>query len=169
MIRYLFLGLALLCICGEPKSTKTETSDKKDLQGSWRILAFDYDGYWLSAFGPVGEYYRSLKVTFTDKRISIKADKKARKPAPVGIEFIWDHAYSIDPSRRPMEIDVRILVWSANGEATETERVWPGIYELQGDRLVICIDRSWNTKRPKEFSIVRGRSHTIMLLEREKE
>jgi uncharacterized protein (TIGR03067 family) len=140
----------------------------KGLQGKWRIVVFDFKGQWLSVQGPVGEYYRSLKVTLSDTRISIKRDKDT-KPAPAGIEFIWDHGYKVDGSKQPGEIEIRLLVFSPKGEATESGRVWRGIYELHEDQLVMCIDTKEPSESPREFANVKGREHIIMLLRREKE
>jgi uncharacterized protein (TIGR03067 family) len=130
-------------------------------------VVFDSNGFWLSTNGLVGEYYRSLRVTITDKRITIKSDKDS-KPAPAGIPFSWDHSYKADATKEPAEIDIRLLVFSADRQPEESGRVLHGIYELQGDQLVMCIDREEPSKRPRNFALEKGRFHLIMLLKREK-
>ena len=147
----------------QPKTDNPIRGDDKQLHGKWSVVAFDYQGYWLSAAGPIGEYYRSLRVTFSDKKILIGPGKNS-KPPP-GLEFSWHHAYEANPNAEPKQIDIRQLGVTGDGKLEEFGNVWPGIYELDGDRLVICV-KQWNGSRPKEFS-TKGRT-TIMLLEREK-
>jgi uncharacterized protein (TIGR03067 family) len=153
---------------GRNQEKPQKTGDEKELRGRWRVVVFESEGYWLSAYGSVGEYYRSLKVTLTGERITIKGDKET-KPAPAGIEFIWNHGYNMDRKKRPAEIDIRLLRFSPDGEAEDTGRVWRGIYDLQGNQLVMCIDTKEPSKRPREFSNPEGSKHVIMLLKREKE
>src|SRR5262249_46922483 len=146
---------------------KQRAGDEKEVEGRWRVVVFESEGYWLSAYGSIGEYYRSLKVTFKDQRITIEGDES--KPAPLGIPFGWDHGYQIDPNKDPKEIDVRLLVFSPDGQPKETGTVRRGIYDLQGDQLVMCIETKEPSKRPRVFSNPMGSEHVIMLLKREKE
>jgi uncharacterized protein (TIGR03067 family) len=146
---------------------KAESSAETELQGRWTVSVFDFRGYWLTAYGPTGEYYRNMLVTFKDRTMHIRSQGKRE---PTGVEFIWDHLYKIAPNKTPKEIDVTHTLWSDDGKPTATEVVWRGIYDIQGDRLVICLNRSENAKRPKEFTTegIEGRQNTILLLEREK-
>jgi uncharacterized protein (TIGR03067 family) len=158
-----FLILPVVC-CGHGKQTaRVEATDASQLHGTWNVLVFDFNGYWLSGYGSIGEYYRNLDVTFTEERLRLSS---RGKPPPLGIEVAWHEAYKIDPTKRPKEIDVNRLGWSFDGKATKTDQIWRGIYDLQGDKLVICINR--DGKRPQEFCIRKGQDDTIMLLQREK-
>jgi uncharacterized protein (TIGR03067 family) len=170
-IACLILSLGVLPADEGGKQEKPQRADaKKELQGNWRIVVFESSGYWLSAFGPTGEYFRSLKVTFTDKRFTID-EKKDSKPRPNGIPFYWDHFYHIDPDKRPKEIDLHLLQFPAkgDGEPEDSGMIWRGIYDLQDDTLVLCIETKQPSKRPREFNNPKGSEHVIMLLKREKE
>jgi hypothetical protein len=46
--------------------------------------------------------------------------------------------------------------------------VVPGIYEIEGDTLRLCLPRSEKVPRPTEFKMVKGRQ-SLMVLERVKE
>jgi uncharacterized protein (TIGR03067 family) len=161
----LFLVLAVSGISDERRPSKANRSDEKSIQGRWRVLVFESDGYWLSATGPLGEYYRSLIVTFTEDKISIKS--ASHKTARTSFAVVWNESYKIDPTKEPKQIDVKPLLWS-DGKAKESGKVWQGIYDLQGDKLVLCIDQSSPPSRPAEFLMARGRNRIMLLLEHEK-
>lgn len=160
----LVLTLGFCPMADQPKADCQVRGDDKALHGKWRVIAFDDEGYWLSAYGTIGDYYRSLQVTFLDKKILIGPGKNP-KPPPLGLEFTWNHAYEVNPDARPKQIDIRLRGVTSAGKLQESGKIWPGIYELDGDRLVVCI-KEWEGNRPKEFSTKEG--IMIMLLEREK-
>jgi uncharacterized protein (TIGR03067 family) len=164
----LILSLGVVCGEGEKNQEKQRASAQKELQGKWRIVVFESEGYWLSAYGPIGEYFRSLKVDFTDKRFTIDEKKDSKR---AGIPFYWDHFYHIDPDKRPKQIDLHALSFPAKGEGEPKDSgiVSLGIYDLQEDTLVLCIDTREASKRPRGFSNPKGSQHVIMLLKREKD
>jgi uncharacterized protein (TIGR03067 family) len=146
-----------------------ESARLDELRGEWRVLAWDYEGYWLSADeGAVGEYYRNLRVIFTEERVIIKPGGSGRSLL-WGIPFTWECSYKIDSGKRPRELDITGLSWSAKDpKPTYTNEVWRAIYAVNGDKVVVCVDVSDNSKRPTDFTIAPRRSHTIVLLERKK-
>ena len=154
MNRWLITALAF-SLFPTPGDT-VRSVNKSELTGEWAVVVWDFRGEWLTApKNFVGEHYRDLRVTFT-------ADRMAVKPRPGGRDFWggfrWDEAYTIDPTKEPKAIDL-------------PEGGRQGIYELHGDRLVICIHRSAPRKRPTRFEVKPGALEgpdTILLLERVK-
>jgi len=105
----LILSSSLLFL---PQVTGHKESARLDeLRGEWRVLAWDYEGYWLSADeGAVGEYYRNLRVIFTEERVIIKPGGSGRSLL-WGIPFTWEMVAS--PSNNRSKARLRIAFFTA--------------------------------------------------------
>jgi uncharacterized protein (TIGR03067 family) len=142
---------------------------KDELRGRWNVLAWDENGTWLSApEGDEGAFHRDMVVQFTDDRMIIKPRNRDGWPFFFGVTLTWESAYRINPAKHPKEFDWIVMEWRGK-VGRLTDKVRPGIYALSGDMLTICYDYSKVPRRPTKFAIAEGRSHVILLLQRDKE
>jgi uncharacterized protein (TIGR03067 family) len=161
--------LAGILTTDQAKPTGTRPEAKTELKGSWNVLVWDDNGTWLSASKGGGDLFRDVVVEFTNDRVTLKPrDRDAW--SYFGMPFTWIGAYKISPTKDLKEIDVTVMEWPLDGkEGSLTDQVWRGIYALRGDKLTICIDCSYKSRRPTRFGAEPKRSHIILLLERKKE
>jgi uncharacterized protein (TIGR03067 family) len=69
--------------------------------------------------------------------------------------------YKLDPSKKPAEIDLSPTAGEIKG------KVFPGIYELDGDSLKLCRNQP-GQKRPNEFVSNKGSDEVLLILKRVK-
>jgi uncharacterized protein (TIGR03067 family) len=108
----------------QPGQAGPAEKDQKSLQGKWHVIHIAENGKEADV--------ESGKITLTidgDKFI-IKTESKKE-----------ESMFSVDPSKTPKEIDLKI-------DAMVLAR---GIYELKGDDLKICSNRNPKKDRPKQF------------------
>ena len=67
------------------------------------------------------------------------------------------HKMKLDPSKTPKHIDLQ--------HHQSSEPAWPGIYELNGDDLKICLDLEGKS-RPTEFKTVAGDKRLLLVMKR---
>jgi RNA polymerase sigma factor (sigma-70 family) len=123
---------------------KDGKADKDKLQGAWEFVSGQMGG----------------KETQGDEAEQIKKQKFVFK----GDKFIAkvECTYTIDPGKKPKEIDLQV------NEGPEQERgTWKGIYDLQGDELVLCMALP-NQDRPTQFASKEGELTTLMKFKRVK-
>jgi uncharacterized protein (TIGR03067 family) len=146
------------------------TAKRNELRGRWSVLVWDANGFWMTGDerdDGIGELYRNIVVVFTDDRVVLKPKGRAAWYF-LGMTFVWEGSYQVNPAREPKEIDVTIMAWGSDGKGELTDKVIRGIYALRGNKLTICIDHSDKSRRPDAFKTAPKRSHILMLLEREK-
>jgi uncharacterized protein (TIGR03067 family) len=157
------VGVALFLNPGFPNGQKTD--DAKNIQGTWKIVALT---------GGVGapslEEYRNVPFRITAEQLL------AGNEPPV--------KYRLDPSKKPKVLDAieeRMVVVKDAKERKKELRIMPGIYELDGDDLKICIglesepkkdkkgevtEQAQQSARPKEF---KGSANArLLILKRDK-
>lgn len=127
---------------------------KKDLaamQGTWRIVAFEFGGQKQE----VTENDGGLPFEIKDDRL-IATDK-----SPLQISM------KIDPTCNPALMDL-VIVQDLKGK--KTTHVHEGIYELKGDTLRFCFTITPDLKdRPVEFSALADSGRQIITLKRDKQ
>ena len=113
--------------------------DLRDLQGAWKVVAHEKNGEKVPPEELAREY---VTIAGTSIRLA-GADRRFR----------------IDPTGDPKEITVEVT------GATKANAAWEGIYQVERDRLKICLSLSPEEEtRPKEFAGKRG--YENLLLER---
>jgi len=123
---------------------KDDKSDKEQLQGSWEFVSGQLHGKKVE--GDEADEIKKHKFVF-------KGDKLIAK---------GEATYSIDPSKKPKEIDLKIE------EGPEAERgTWKGIYDLKGDELTLHMALP-NQDRPTTFETKEGEMTMLMKLKRVK-
>jgi uncharacterized protein (TIGR03067 family) len=121
---------------------KKERSDAEKIQGTWKVVSA-VDG---------GEDQDTKEVlTFGKDKITVE-DRESKSE--------WQ-AYKLDPGKKPKSIDL-----------TTGGKTYLGIYELDGDKLKICINEHSDSdrKRPTAFESKGGSSPNdlLIVLDREK-
>ena len=118
-----------------------DTKDASNIQGTWIIESAMADG-------KEDNEIKGDRMTFKDGIVTVKTKEKDEKGT-----------YKIDPSQKPKTIDVK-----EDGK----DKVYQGIYKLEGDKLTICIPEQAGNKRPTEFTAKEGSKQMILQLKREK-
>lgn len=123
---FALLGLAFAAPI--PKDKDKPKKDEDAIQGTWQLDTIDLGG----VAPPAGQDLKTIRFTFKEGKLSVSRmggpDKK-------------EGEYKIDPTTKPKNLDL-----------TESGgRLSPGIYELNGDTLKICIAEGQNPVRPTEF------------------
>jgi uncharacterized protein (TIGR03067 family) len=111
---------------GDPKKEKLK-EDSEQIQGKWVVVSAELAGK------PVDEVVGD-EVTFDRNKCLIKHVK--RNDTDSG-------TFQLDSSKKPKQIDMK-----AEGADKPTE----GIYELDGDKLKICISDDHADERPTKFA-----------------
>lgn len=107
------------------------TGDLKKMQGTWEAVRFVLDGKELSA-----RKRQSLRLTVTGRRGTFTKDGKT-----------LHGTYRLDESARPRTLDILIT-----SDGPEKGKKKLGIYELDGDRLRICVSPLEGRQRPEVFA-----------------
>jgi len=108
-------------------TTEEQQTEIQRLGGTWTVVTQQMDG------GPQSEPQPNDRMVF--ERNSLRR----RQTAPDGTECGEEVSYTVDPTKSPKQINV-----------SQWGKTAYGIYELDGDHLKICIDRS-GQGRPSEF------------------
>jgi uncharacterized protein (TIGR03067 family) len=142
-----FATLALVCGC-----SNAQKADYTSMFSFWTVVSAEEGG------GPPSDPSKQSDV-FIDSEIQ-DADGNA------AIDVRWTdpprHRMKIDASKSPKHMDVSKGTQFGSGET-----VWPGIYELNGDDLKICLDLEGKT-RPTEFKTKAGDKCLLLVLKRKK-
>lgn len=148
------VAVVLLFVFGPGLRGADEKGDARKIQGTWKIVAGEYDGASI-----VPEEVKDGRVVITADKLTLSGrgpDQTLR--------------YKLDPTRKPKAIDLI----DPSGKDTR-----PGIYELHGADLKLCY-RMANVKakgeRPNDFSTgpkratpsAEGPGLMLLVLKREK-
>ena len=115
----------------------------RELEGEWAFDSLEVDG----AAMPTG--------VFANSRILMDGDRFRMESA----EATYDGTFVIDVELVPATIDITFV------EGPEAGNTALGIFELEGDRLTICLGLV-GSDRPKAFKIQKGSGHALERLRR---
>jgi RNA polymerase sigma-70 factor (ECF subfamily) len=115
--------------------------DKEKIQGTWVIESAKMGGKDLPE-----EETKGMKMVFAGDKVTVTLKGEDK-----------EGTFKLDPSKKPKEIDVEIKGAPNAGE---------GIYQLEGDKLTLCIDDA-GKQRPTEFKSEEGTRHGLIVLKRE--
>lgn len=129
--------------------THEAAGDKERLQGLWQAVSLKASGQKAPA--------KDVK----EFQLHFKCDKVVFLPNTQDRE----HKYHIEPTAKPKAMDI------TPGDGAKTgERLRCAIYDLTGDRLIICMDRMGrHGNRPTEFKTEAGDEFVLITLERVKQ
>ena len=129
------LTVGVLVACGlavaapVPKAKDTAKKDEDAIQGVWKLEKFDIGG---AVPFPPGAL-QAIHYTFKDGNLGVTHAGQLREK---------QGTYKLDPTAKLKAID---LTEGGNGRTT------PGIYELDGDTLKVCLAQGPTPVRPTEF------------------
>jgi len=112
--------MATSLMAAEPSKNDAITKDTNRIQGTWRLVALEYDGKPAPA-----EIVAALKLVFKDDTLTFT-------PGEPGFT---NYKFKLDSTTRPAGF---AMVHSDGAKKGETEK---GIYSLDGDHLKICFGR----------------------------
>jgi uncharacterized protein (TIGR03067 family) len=92
--------------------------------------------------------------------VTFSGDKMSLKYGAGSFEPVRSLSFKLDPSKNPKAIDFIVLDGDKKGEKG------PGIYDLDGDRLRMCLPNAEITERPTEFAAPQGSMLIVMTLKR---
>lgn len=128
---FLALCASIFLVANLPAQEDAVKKEKAKLVGVWVVESVEF-------MGKKAQSSKGDQFTFTAEKLTITNQVK---------EDV--QSYDLNPSKKPKEIDFK----SGN-------MVFPGIYEMEGDRLRMCI--STNGNRPTAFDSKQGLlSHLI--------
>jgi uncharacterized protein (TIGR03067 family) len=144
------LGLAsfatalLVVLTAQGGDDAAQKKDKAALQGKWKIVGFETNkGKDMSLENAVMEFDKDGKnLTFTKK------DDQAKKGT-----------FKLNPGAKPKEIDIM------PGDENKT---FEGIYQLDKDKLKLCLAPEAGDGRPGEFALKDGKNYVLITMERVK-
>ncbi len=116
----------------------------RGLEGDWHLDRLEIDGERMPA--PM----------LTSARVLIDGDR-FRTESP---EATYDGIFTIDVERTPAHIDIEFVDGPEAGNRSY------GVYELDGDRLTLCLSLGADGTRPKAFATAKGSGHALERLRR---
>jgi uncharacterized protein (TIGR03067 family) len=141
------LALALLNSLTIAQEKPRDTgNDKERLQGLWQAVSIEANGEAApaDAVNKFQIHFKGDKVVFLPK-----ADNR-------------EHAYHLDPETEPKGMDI-----TPGDGAKKGEKLPCAIYDLAGDKLIVCIDKELtHGKRPTQFKTQHDDGLVLITLER---
>ena len=140
---------AMLLLTGFAAAADDDAAtDKEKIQGLWRAVALEANGQ------------EAPNEAVKQFHVRIKGDKLVFNPDTDNRE----HTFVLDPKATPKAMDLTPGDGPAKGK-----RVPCAIYKLEGDKLMICLDKEGQAgKRPAEFRTAAGDGFALITLERVK-
>jgi uncharacterized protein (TIGR03067 family) len=144
----LLVSAKLMALAFHAANPHTAKEGVASVDGTWRVIAGERNG----------EAVDILKdIQFKDARFIIKGNKITLK-APT---MEQPGKLKLDPSKNPKAIEIVL------NAGTDAERVFPGVYAVEGDKLKICLGTD-SKARPSEFRTQPGEHLVLFILQREK-
>jgi uncharacterized protein (TIGR03067 family) len=122
----------LLCNVGSVAMSDDSKKDQDKIQGTWEVVEFIANGT------TVPQEVR------TKLHVVIKGDKIQLTGFGGGIDK-REYVFKLDPTKKPKAIDAIMQFDPYKGKTL------PGIYDLDGDNLKLCMPNGSTTERPTEF------------------
>ena len=134
-------AVAALAVAAAPAD-----ADRAALRGTWVIEAATLEGR------DHTDDFRGMKLILDGDRYTIDFDKNTDKGT-----------FTLDPAKTPKRIDVR------SAEGPFKGKTLPGIYELKGDTLRLCLEGDGKAdKRPAAFEAPGTTRNMLLTYRREK-
>ena len=132
---------SIVGLVAAPTSQAKQPNDENDIQGTWQVETYDTSG---TPLPPLD--LTQLTFTFGAGKLTTTYAGKAS----VG-------EYKLNPAAKAKQIDL-----------IQDGRLSPGIYELKGDKLILCFSEGANAVRPMVMKAV-GNRVGLMTFKRMKE
>lgn len=134
-------AVAALAVAAAPAD-----ADRAALRGTWVLEAATLEGR------DHADDFRGMKLILDGDRYTLDFEKNTDKGT-----------FTLDPTKTPKRIDVR------SAEGPFKGKTLPGIYELKGDTLRVCLDGDGKAdKRPTAFEAPGTTRNMLLTFRREK-
>jgi uncharacterized protein (TIGR03067 family) len=117
--------------------------EKARLEGKWTIVKLTT---------PKGDEDVSQGATITFGKDGILEYRKGDETKKA--------TFKLNPTAKPKEIDL--------SPDEDANKIWHGIYQIEKDKLKLCVDPSGNSQRPTEFAAPEGGNQVLVILEKAK-
>ncbi|HZT81824.1 MAG TPA: TIGR03067 domain-containing protein [Gemmataceae bacterium] len=138
------LPAVLLLAAAAPRPDPAR-QEKEKLQGTWVVLQLLEGGQ-----SPPADVVEQIRLTFRGDKL-LTRERREKQPE--------EQTYKLDPTRNPKRIEITPAAGPNKGQP------FPGIYELEGDAMRICLARP-GQQRPTQFLSPRGTDLILMVLKR---
>ncbi len=150
------LGVAAAATAQEKKETEADKKkaalvkkDQQRLQGTWEVVDWIVDGEAL----PKAEV-KAMRVVFKGDSMTLSMPKGEAKR---------EYTFTLDPTQKPKAIDT-----SQRLDEFKQQIATPGIYELEGNTLKLCLARPGGSRRPQEMESTATAGTILIVLKRGK-
>jgi len=126
-------------LAGDDKTEDPAAADLKRLAGTWQAVAAEEGGE-----AAVADTAKQLRLVFDGDKFK----------AYFGDTVLMAGTVKLDPAAKPKAIDLRSTEGRLAGKTGE------GIYELDGDKLKLCLVEPGD-KRPTEFKTAKQGQHLL--------
>jgi uncharacterized protein (TIGR03067 family) len=135
---HLAIALASCCFLTAEASDDAANKDIEKWQGTWLAVSMETNG----KLAPQAELKKiKLTVKGTDYHFQ-------------NGDFSERGSYKFDVSKNPKQLDIVV------GEGKDKGKIYPVIYKIDGDELVICLDPN-NNRRPTELTGIGGSGQVL--------
>ncbi len=135
--------IGLLLGADAPRQEQVQKELEK-FQGDWVIVSYTVDGK-----PATPEQLKTLKLTVKGAVSTFQRDGQTSH----GL-------YKLDPTHKPKEIDIQI------NDGPNKGKMDVGIYQFDGQKLLICLAAPGSKDRPREFVSKTGSGHTLEVWQR---
>lgn len=132
------IALASCCLLAADSPDAATKNDIQKLQGTWLAMSMETNG----------------KLTPQDELKKIKLTVKGTDYHFQNGDFSERGSYKFDVSKNPKQLDIVV------GEGKDKGKIYPVIYKIDGDELVICLDPA-NKRRPTELTGIGGSGQVL--------
>jgi RNA polymerase sigma factor (sigma-70 family) len=126
----------------KPKTEKGAKTDKDLIQGTWVFVSAEEGGKAVPE-----DAFKNFEMVFTADKVNLPIKQEVK-----------ELSYKLDPAKKPKQIDI----------AFSEKEIAEGIYELDGDKLKICLTKPDHGDRPTKFDSTEGRESVLIVLKRKK-
>lgn len=142
---------------GAERSGKTAEGDMRQLESTWSLEAFEFDGVKVP-----GAQVKSLGVRWVIQGDKIVESMRGKTR---------NLTFRLDPARQPKRIELTVVSGEGGeffpGGTDKGEKI-PGIYRLQQDGLAVCIDAKDKKSYPDKFETSKDQPFVIYVFKPQK-
>lgn len=135
----------------DKKKAEAIKKERQRLQGSWQVVEFVTNGE-----AQPDDAIKDMRVVFAGDKMTMSLPKNVAKR---------EYTFTLDPTQTPKAIDTS----PADPKfKVKTPLVTPGIYQVDGAALKLCLARFGGKVRPREFESAAGTGNILITLKRAK-
>src|SRR5262249_13976175 len=138
----ILIAAATLIIAAPAPKEEDIKKEKEALKGLWRVTSLEINGKEVP-----DEKIKRFELVFANSSVTVKANTQER-----------ESTFDVDPSKKPKTIDLM-----------HKDKLTLGIYQLEGDRMKMCLALEGSKKRPTDFVSKEGSDTQFFVMRRQKQ